>query len=283
MTRAERRKNVDRAMGALTYVAAGLATLPLVLVLIYLIAKGASSLNADFFLHTPRPVGIPGGGIANAVVGSLILVGIASIVGVPIGVGGGMYLAEKRGSPLAQVVRFLADVLNGLPSIVIGIFAWEMLVRPARHFSALSGGVALGVMMIPTVSRTTEEMIRVVPAQLREAALALGYSRWRASLRVILPAAISGVVTGILIAVARVSGETAPLLFTAFGNQYWSFSPREPIAALPLQVFSYAISPYDEWHAQAWAGALVLIVLVLLVSLLARRVTRSSRMERGGG
>jgi phosphate transport system permease protein len=269
-------------MGTLTYVAAALATLPLVLVFSYLVLKGASSLNADFFLHTPRPVGIPGGGIANAIVGTVLLVGIASLVGVPIGVGGGIYLAERKGTALAKVVRFLADVLNGLPSIVMGIFAWEMLVRPARHFSALSGGVALGVMMIPTVSRTTEEMIRVVPSALREAALALGYARWRASLRVILPASLSGVVTGILIAVARVSGETAPLLFTAFGNQFWSFSPKEPIAALPLQVFSYAISPYDEWHAQAWAGALVLIALVLVVSLIARRVTRSGGRAFGG-
>ncbi len=268
-----RRRVVSRVMGGLAFAAALVAVLPLLLVFGYLLFKGAAAVNLDFFLHMPRPVGIPGGGMANAVVGTLILVAVAAAVGVPIGIGAGMYLAEHGAAPLATSVRFFADVLNGLPSIVIGIFAWQLLVRPIGHFSAFSGGVALGLMMIPTVARTTEEMIRTVPAALREAALALGYAHWRTALRIVLPTALAGVVTGILIAVARVAGETAPLLFTAFGNQFWSVSLNQPIAAIPLQVFNYAISPYDEWHAQAWAGALVLIVLVLAISILSRVVT----------
>jgi len=250
------------------------AIVPLVVVFGYLVLKGASSLNLAFFLHNPRPVGVEGGGMANAIVGTLVLILVAAAVGVPIGMGAGMYLAEHGAATLATSVRFFADVLNGLPSIVIGIFAWQLLVRPIGHFSALSGGVALGLMMIPTVARTTEEMIRTVPTALSEAALALGYARWRTALRIVLPTALGGVLTGILIAVARVAGETAPLLFTSFGNQFWSISLSQPIAAIPLQVFNYAISPYDEWHAQAWAGALVLIVLVFAISLLARLATR---------
>lgn len=261
-------------MGGLAWTAALLALLPLLLIFAYLLAKGATSLNLDFFIHTPHPVGIPGGGMANAMVGTLILVAVASAVGVPVGLGAGMYLAERGAAPLATSVRFFADVLNGLPSIVVGIFAWDLLVRPIGHFSAFSGGVALGLMMIPTVTRTTEEMIRTVPSALAEAALALGYARWRTALRIILPTALGGVLTGILIAMARVAGETAPLLFTSFGNQFWSVSLNQPIAAIPLEVFNYAISPYDEWHAQAWAGALVLIVLVLTIGILARAVTR---------
>jgi phosphate transport system permease protein len=192
-----------------------------------------------------------------------------------VGIGAGLYLAEKRAGALAMTVRFLSDVLNGLPSIVLGIFAWEFLVRPFGNFSALAGGIALGAMMIPLVTRTTEEMIRLVPNSLREAALALGYPRWRTSLSVILRTAMPGIVTGALVAIARIAGETAPLLFTAFGNQFWSTALDEPIAALPLQIFAYAISPYDEWHAQAWAGALVLIVIVLIISLAARHATRA--------
>lgn len=268
-----RRRALSRLMGGLAFAAAGVAVLPLILVFGYLVVKGAASLNLAFFIHNARPVGVAGGGMANAIVGTLILIVVASAVGVPIGLGAGMYLAERGAAPLATSVRFFADVLNGLPSIVIGIFAWQILVRPIGHFSAFSGGVALGLMMIPTVARTTEEMIRTVPAALREAALALGYARWRTALRIVLPTALGGVVTGILIAVARVAGETAPLLFTAFGNQFWSISLNQPIAAIPLQVFNYAISPYDEWHAQAWAGALVLIVLVFVISLLSRMAT----------
>jgi phosphate transport system permease protein len=266
---------VSGAMIGLTYLAAMLATLPLLLILAHLIKKGASSLSVAFFTHMPGPVGEVGGGMANAIVGTLILIGIACAIGLPIGIGAGIYLSEKRSMPLAQSVRFLSDVLNGLPSIVMGIFAWTLLVRPAGHFSALAGGAALGAMMIPLVTRTTEEMLKVVPISLREAALALGYPRWRTSLSVVVRTALAGIATGALVAVARIAGETAPLLFTALGNQFWSTSVREPIAALPLQIFAYAISAYDEWHAQAWAGALVLISIVLVISITARFVTRS--------
>ncbi len=262
-------------MIGLTYLAAVLATLPLLLMLAHLLKKGATSLSLSFFTSMPKPVGEMGGGMANAIVGTLILIGIACMIGLPIGIGAGIYLSEKRSRPLAQSVRFLSDVLNGLPSIVMGIFAWEFLVRPVGHFSALAGGTALGAMMIPLVTRTTEEMLKVVPISLREAALALGYPRWRTSLSVVVRTALAGIATGALVAVARIAGETAPLLFTAFGNQFWSTGLREPIAALPLQIFTYAISPYDEWHAQAWAGALVLISIVLVISLAARLVTRS--------
>ena len=275
MRTARSRHLVSGAMIGLTYLAAVLATLPLLLILAHLLAKGASSLSFAFFTHMPKPVGEPGGGMANAIVGTLVLIGIASAIGLPIGIGAGLYLAEKKSSPFASSVRFLSDVLNGLPSIVIGISAWEFLVRPVGHFSALAGGVALGSMMIPLVTRTTEEMLLVVPTSLREAALALGYPRWRTSLSVVLRTALAGIVTGALVAVARIAGETAPLLFTAFGNQFWSTSVREPIAALPLQIFTYAISAYDEWHRQAWAGALVLISIVLVISLAARFATRS--------
>lgn len=269
------RHMVSGGMIGLTYLAAILATLPLILILIHLIAKGASSLSLDFFTRMPKPVGEPGGGMANAIVGTLLLIGVASLIGLPVGIGAGLYLAEKRTTTLAYTVRFLSDVLNGLPSIVIGIFAWEFLVKPVGHFSALAGGVALGAMMIPLLTRTTEEMLLTVPISLREAALALGYPKWRTSISVVLRTALAGIATGALVAVARIAGETAPLLFTAFGNQFWSTSVREPVAALPLQIFTYAISAYDEWHRLAWAGALVLITLVLLISVAARMVTRS--------
>lgn len=262
-------------MIALTYIAAILATLPLVLILFHLVQKGASSLSLAFFSHMPRPVGEAGGGMANAIVGTLVLIGTASAIGLPVGIGAGLYLAEKRSTPLAHTVRFLSDVLNGLPSIVVGIFAWEFLVKPVGHFSALAGAIALAAMMIPLVTRTTEEMLRVVPISLREAALALGYPKWRTSIAVVLRTALAGIATGALVAIARIAGETAPLLFTAFGNQFWSTSLHTPIAALPLQIFTYAISAYDEWHQQAWAGALVLIVIVLVISIAARFATRS--------
>ena len=276
-----RRKVMNVVMLGLMYVAAVIATLPLAFILYYLVKQGAASLSVDFFTELPRPVGEAGGGMSNAIVGTLILVGIAAAIGLPVGVGAGLYLAEQRGTRLATIVRFLADVLNGLPSIVMGIFAWQFLVRPVGHFSALAGGVALGAMMIPLVTRTTEEMIRTVPTSLREAALALGYQRWRVSLGVVLRTALPGIVTGALVAVARIAGETAPLLFTALGNQFWSTDPSQPIAALPLQIFTYAISPYDEQHSLAWAGALVLIGLVLVISVVARFATRS-RFDRGG-
>lgn len=275
MSSLRRRKTGNVVMLALTYIAALLATLPLVFILFHLLRQGASTLTPDFFTNMPRPVGEAGGGMSNAIVGTLILIAIACAIGLPVGVGAGLYLAEKRAGALAMTVRFLSDVLNGLPSIVLGIFAWQFLVRPFGRFSALAGGIALGAMMIPLVTRTTEEMISLVPNSLREAALALGYPRWRTSMSVILRTALPGIVTGALVAVARIAGETAPLLFTAFGNQFWSTSLDEPIAALPLQIFAYAISPYDAWHAQAWAGALVLIVIVLIISLAARHVTRA--------
>jgi phosphate transport system permease protein len=262
-------------MIGLTYLAAVLATLPLLLILFHLLRKGASSISLDFFTRMPQPVGEAGGGMANAIVGTLILISVACSVGLPLGIGGGLFLQENKGTRFANAVRFLSDVLNGLPSIVLGIFAWEFLVRPIGHFSALAGGIALGAMMVPLVTRTTEEMLGVVPTSLREAALALGYPRWRTSLAVVLRTALAGIVTGALVAVARIAGETAPLLFTAFGNQFWSTKIGEPIAALPLQIFTYAISPYAEWHSLAWAGALVLIGMVLIISIIARAVTRA--------
>jgi phosphate transport system permease protein len=275
-----RRRIMSGLMVAMTYVAAGLAMLPLVLIFGYIISKGATTLSLEFFTAMPTPVGQEGGGMANAIVGTLILVSVASAIGLPIGIGAGLYLAESGGTRLATMVRFLADVLNGLPSIVMGIFAWQLLVRPVGHFSAVAGGVALAAMMIPLVTRTTEEMVRTVPSALREAALALGYTRWRTSLTIVLRTAAAGIVTGALVAVARIAGETAPLLFTALGNSFWSTELRQPIAALPLQIFVYANSPYDEWRAQAWAGSLVLISLVLVISVIARYVTRA-RYGRG--
>lgn len=270
-----RRRATSAVMSVLMVLAVVITALPLLLILGYLIREGASALSPSFFTHMPAPVGESGGGMANAIVGTLILIGLASLIGLPVGMGAGLYLAEHAGTRLAAGVRFLADVLNGLPSIVLGIFAWQFLVRPIGHFSALAGGVALGVMLIPMVTRATEEMVRLVPASLREAALALGYPRWRVSMAIVLRTALAGIATGALVGIARIAGETAPLLFTAFGNQFWSTSLRQPIAALPLQIFNYAISPYDEWHAQAWAGALVLIAIVLALSLLARFGARS--------
>jgi len=270
-----RRRLVSQIMIALTFVAALVAVLPLTLITWHLLRQGASSINRDFFLHMPKPTGDAGGGMANAIVGTGVLVLIASVVGLPVGIFAGLYLAEQRGARLATGVRFLSDVLNGLPSIVLGIFAWGLLVRPFKHFSALAGGMALAAMMIPLVTRTTEEMIRLVPVSMREAALALGYTKWRTSLGIVLRTAMPGIVTGVLLAVARIAGETAPLIFTAFGNNFWSVSPFKPIAALPMQIYYYATSPYDDWHAQAWAGALVLLGLVLVISVAARFATRS--------
>jgi len=277
-----RRRITNAIMLGLLSVAAIVATLPLILIIFHLLKSGLSSMQLSFFTQVPAPPGRSGGGMANAIVGTVMLIGMACAFGLPVGIGAGLYLSEYRGSRLATAVRFLCDVLNGLPSIVIGIFAWELLVRPVRHFSAISGAVALAAMMIPLLTRTTEEMIRTVPNSLREAALALGYSRWRTSLAIVLRTALPGIVTGALVAVARIGGETAPLLFTSFGNHFWSLSPGAPIAALPLQIYEYAKSPYDDWHAQAWAGALVLLALVLVMSLIARFVTRA-RFAGGHG
>ena len=275
-----RRRGVNVVMLGVTFVAAILATLPLIFILFHLLREGASAIDLDFFTQIPRPVGQEGGGMANAIAGTLLLIGIAALIGLPVGIGAGLYLAESRGTKLATAVRFLSDVINGLPSIVMGIFAWQFLVRPMGHFSALAGGIALGAMMVPLVTRATEEMIRLVPVSLREAALALGYSKWRTSLVVVLRTALPGIVTAALVAVARIAGETAPLLFTVLGNNFWSLSLNEPIAALPLQIFIFATSPYDVQHELAWAGALVLIAIVLIISLAARFATRS-RFGRG--
>lgn len=272
-----RRRRRARLMTGLMWLAAALSLLPLLLIAAHLLIGGVRVLGPTFFTALPAPPGVAGGGVANGIVGTLLLVLLACTVGVPIGLGAGLYLAEHARSPLAGTVRYLCDVLSGLPSIVIGIFAWELVVRPSGHFSALSGGLALGVLMIPLVARATEAMVRLVPGALREAALALGYSRARTALSIVLRAALPGIVTASLVAMARVAGETAPLLFTAFGTPYWSVRLDQPIAALPLQIYNYALSPYDEWRAQAWGGALVLIVLVFGLSVLARRVTQPRR------
>jgi phosphate transport system permease protein len=273
------RRLFGSVMTGATYGAAVLAILPLAAILGMLLVKGAGSINWNFFVKAAVPFGETGGGFSHAIVGTLIVVSLACLIGLPIGVGTGIFLAEFGGGQLGFTVRFVADVLNGVPSIVIGIFAWTWLVRPMGHFSALAGGAALGMILVPIVARTTEEMVRLVPNSLREAALALGYQRWRASLQVVVRAALSGIVTGCLVAIARVAGETAPLLFTALGNQFFSTRLNGPMAALPLQVYVYAQGPYDEWHRQAWAGALVLIVLVLALSLVARAVVRAKRQH----
>ena len=270
-----RRRAFNGVMTGVIALAAVITTLPLLFILFHLIREGAASLSLDFFTKMPTPPGEVGGGMANAIVGTLVIIGIACAIGLPIGIGAGLYLAEYKATRLANTVRFLADVLNGLPSIVLGIFAWQFLVKPLGHFSAMAGGVALAAMMIPMITRTTEEMVRLVPTALREAAMALGYSRARTALSVVLRTAAAGIVTGVLVAVARIAGETAPLLFTAFGNQFWSLRLNEPIAALPLQIFVFANSPYDDWRRLAWAGSLVLIALVLVISIAARFATRS--------
>ncbi len=266
-----RRSAMNYLVGGLSILATVLVILPLLAILFYLIYKGASSLNLAFFTHIPAPVGEPGGGMANSIVGSGIILALASLMGVPIGIAAGVYLAEfGRGKPLATAVRFTADVLNGVPSIVMGIAAYSLIVVQQKHFSALAGGVALAIMMVPTITRTTEEMLATVPHAIREAALGLGVPKWRTVLSVSLRTASPGIITGCMLAFARVAGETAPLLFTAFGNQFWSVKLNEPIAALPLQIYVYAISPYDEWHRLAWAGSLVLIVLIMVSVTLVR-------------
>jgi phosphate transport system permease protein len=278
---AQQRNNLYRNlkskfMVGLTVAATAVALVPLFLVLGYLLTKGAASLNWAFFTRMPTPVGQAGGGMANAIVGTFELVGIAILIGVPIGVGAGIYLAENRGTQLAQTIRFAADVMMGIPSIVIGIFVYAIFVKPFYGFSTLSGSIALAIIMIPLVTRTAEEMILLVPHELREAALALGVPRWRTTISVVVRTAISGIATGVILAVARVAGETAPLLFTAFGNRFWSTSLFEPISSLTVQVYTYAISPFADWQRQAWAGALVLTAIVLAMELGVRWVTRGS-------
>jgi phosphate transport system permease protein len=250
------------------------ALLPLFFILVDLVAKGAGSLSLDFFTKTPAPAGESGGGVAHAIVGTLLIVGTASLIGLPVGIAAGIYCAEYPGSRLTWVTRFVADVMNGTPSIVVGVFAWAWIVATQKHFSALAGSAALAMLMIPMVLRTTEEMIKLVPNSLREAALALGYPRWRTNLSIVVRTTLPGIVTGGLLAVARISGETAPLLFTALGSQYLSLNLDQPMAALPLTVFTYATGPYEEWHRYAWAAALVLILVVFVLSVAARLATR---------
>ena len=247
---------------------------PLVAIFGYLLYRGVGSMNWAFFTQTPKPVGEEGGGMANAIIGSILILGIASLIGVPFGVGAGIYLAEFGRNRLGKAIRFTADVLNGVPSIVIGIVAYAIVVLYQKHFSALAGGVALAIMMVPTISRTTEEMLLLVPQSLREAAYGLGVPYWRTTLSITLRTATSGVITGIMLAFARVAGETAPLLFTAFGNQYWNLRADQPTAALPLQIYVYANSPYDDWHRQAWAGSLVLIILIVTAIAAVRYAVR---------
>ncbi len=272
LTRAteRRRRIVDRAMTALTLGAILVAVAPLASVLGYVALQGAAGLNWAFFTHLPAPVGEPGGGMANALVGTLTLIVLASCVGVPVGILGGLFLAEVGGRALGWWVRFAADVLNGIPSIVIGVFVYTLVVVPMKRFSALAGGLALGMMMIPLVMRTTEEMVRLVPLELREASLALGIPWWVTTLRIILRTATAGVITGVMLAVARIGGETAPLLFTAFNNQFWQSRLDQPIASLTVQLYNYAIAPYDDWHRQAWAAALVLMAITLALNVVAR-------------
>ena len=258
-----RRRITDHVMTGVAVLTVILVLVPLFAIFTYLIYRGIGSINWAFLTQTPKPVGEAGGGMANAIVGSGFILALASVLGVPVGVGAGIYLAEYGRDRFGDAIRFTADVLNGVPSIVIGIVAYSIVVLYQKHFSALAGGVALAIMMIPTITRTTEEMLLLVPQALREAAYGLGIPRWRTTLSITLRTATSGVITGIMLAFARVAGETAPLLFTAFGNQFWNLRADQPTAALPLQIFSYAISPYDEWHRQAWAGALVLIILIV--------------------
>lgn len=272
--RSRMRALTDHAVTALAILATILVVTPLAVIFVYLIVKGAVSLNVAFFTQMPKPPGELGGGMANAIVGSGVLLAIASVIGVPIGIGAGIFLAEfGRGSKLATAVRFTADILNGVPSIVMGLAIYALIVVPQGHFSALSGGVALGVMMIPTVCRTTEEMLLMVPHAVREAALGLGVPNWRSVLSITVKTASPGIITGCMLAFARVAGETAPLIFTAFGNPFLSTSLNQPIEALPLQIWIYASSPYDDWRRMAWAASLVLIVLIVLAVSLVRYVT----------
>jgi len=274
---AARRIN-NGAVIALCHVAAALVVLPLLLIVWHLIEKGLGGLSLAFFTHLPKPVGEPGGGVANAIVGTLVLAGLAALIAVPVGVGAGLYLAEYGDGRLGALVRYTADVLSGVPSIVVGVAAYGLVVVPMGRFSALAGGVALGLLMLPTIVRSTEEVVRLVPRSYREAALGLGAPRWRMIHSVVLPAASGGVVTACLLGLARAAGETAPLLFTALGSRFWTLALDRPIASLPVYIYDYARAPYDDWNRQAWAAALVLLLLVTILSALVRLATR--RMVR---
>ena len=268
------RKTKNALVQALTLVCALLVIAPLAFVFYYLVKSGIGAVNWDFFTKLPKPVGETGGGMANAIVGTFMLLGIASFIGVPVGVLGGVYLSEYGSSRLNWWIRFGADVLNGVPSIIWGMVVYALVVLPMKGFSAWAGGIVLGMMMIPLIMRTTEEVLQLVPNGYREASLALGIAQWRTIVQIVVRTALKGIVTGVLLALARVAGETAPLLFTAFGNRFWNHSLSDPIAALPLQIFSYAISPYEDWHRQAWAGALVLLLLITGINVSVRVLTR---------
>jgi phosphate transport system permease protein len=274
MSRTSRRKLLSAVFVGFCALAVLLALMPLSFILFFVVKEGIRSVNLDFFRHMPKPVGETGGGMANAIVGTLILTGLGSLMAVPIGIISGIYMSEYAGSRTASAVRFAADTLNGVPSIVIGVFAYGVAVLPFKQFSAVAGGFALGIMMIPIIARTTEELLLLVPATMREGALALGATRARAVFGVVLPAALPGIITGVVLALARIAGETAPLLFTSFNNRFFTTKLDQPISSLTVQVFTYAISPYPDWHRQAWAGALVLVAIVLICSLLARLATR---------
>jgi phosphate transport system permease protein len=269
----------DWGATAFAVLAAALVILPLLAIFVYLLIKGIGSVNWAFLTQTPKPPGETGGGMANAIVGTGVVLAIASLIGVPLGIGSGIFLAEYGRNKFGDMIRFTADVLNGVPSIVVGLTAYSLIVERQKHFSALSGGIALGIMMIPTVGRATEEMLLMVPNVVREAAYGLGIPKWRTTLSITLRTASAGVITGCMLAFARVAGETAPLLFTAFGNQFWSLKLNQPIAALSLQVYSYAISPYDDWHKQAWAGSLILILLIVGSVAAVRIVTTRGRLK----
>ena len=270
-----KRKLTSSIMMSLTFVAALAAIIPLVFIFYYTISKGVTYLNLDFFIAMPKPVGEPGGGMANAIVGTLILIGIGGTIGIPVGVMTGTYLSEFGNNKFGFMVRFLTDVLSGVPSIVVGVVAYTMVVLPMKHFSAIAGGIALGILMIPTITRTTEEMIRLVPHSLREAGLALGIPKWKTTLAIILRTAWKGIATGVLLGLSRAAGETAPLLFTALGNRFWSTNIGQPIASLTVYIYDYAKSPFEDWNQQAWTAALVLILLISVLSLLFRIITRS--------
>jgi phosphate transport system permease protein len=278
MSRTSRRKLLSALFVGFCALSVALALVPLAFILFYVLKEGLQAVNFDFFTQMPKPVGEPGGGMANAILGTLIVTGLGSMMAVPVGIISGVYMSEYSGSRLASTVRFAADTLNGVPSIVIGVFAYGIAVLPFRTYSALAGGVALGIMMIPIIARTTEELLLLVPNTMREGALALGATRARAVFTVVVPAALPGIVTGVLLALARIAGETAPLLFTSFNNRYFTTKLNQPIASLTVQVYTYANSPYADWHRQAWAGALVLVSIVLICSLLARFATR--RLEQ---
>jgi phosphate transport system permease protein len=281
MTRDTGRRIISAIFVTACSLAVLVALVPLVLILFYVVSQGIQALNLEFFTAMPKPVGETGGGMLNAFVGTLILIGLASLMAIPIGVISGVYMSEYAGTRLATAVRFAADTLNGVPSIVIGVFAYGIAVLPFRQFSAMAGGLALGIMMIPIIARTTEELLLLVPGSLREGALALGATRARAVFSVIVPAALPGIITGIVLALSRVAGETAPLLFTSFGNQFFSTDVRQPMSSMTVQIFTYANSAFDDWHRQAWAGALVLVTFVLICSLLARIVTARVQRLRG--